>query len=368
MPQTIYHHDVTTSYPPEELKDLPGVPVYAARVLASTRPQDVAVLPPETQLHYGWIQDHYDAIGLPVAREVVFGRHEAIRRYPDHDLSVFYFGEAEDAVRPNRRWREAAAYLNSKNNFVRLCRDLGVPVPQTVCVEQPGARGIDLVGEVFTRAFPVYVKVAVSASGFGVTRCDGPKEFLGLINSLTVPFQVQEALPLGTQFLNVQYEIGPENLPARGPITFQVLQGNTHSGNCYPTPYQATDIYAVTDPVAAWAVQAGMQGVFAFDVAATPDGRFLPVECNPRWNGASYFSRVAEKLGVTEWQSLNVGFRARSFDGVSLPRDLAFSRQTKEGIVIVNWGCVGDAKLGLFVAGNEATRRAILTEFVDRYE
>jgi len=53
MPQTVYYHDVTTSYPKEELKDLPGVPVYAARVFASTQPQDVVVLPPETQPHFG---------------------------------------------------------------------------------------------------------------------------------------------------------------------------------------------------------------------------------------------------------------------------------------------------------------------------
>jgi len=304
-----------------------------------------------------------------VARDVVFGRHEIIRRYPNHDLSVFYFGEAEDAVRPNRRWREVALHLNSKNNFIRLCRDLGVSVPYTICIDKrSGVFDVEIVGgRALAQVFPVYIKVAISASGFGVHRCDSVEKFMKFLSSLTVSFQVQEALPDGTEFLNVQYETGQAGLAVRGPITFQVLRGNTHSGNRYPTPYDALDIYATTDPLADWAARSGMQGVFAFDVAATPDGRFLPIECNPRWNGASYFSRVAEKLGVVEWQSLNVGFRARTFDGFVLPRDLLFSCQTGEGMVVVNWGCVGDGKIGVFVAGNEMTRQSILNEFEDRY-
>ncbi len=365
MPQTVFHHDVTTSYPKEELKDLPGVPVYAARVFASTRPGDAVILPPETEEHYPWIQRHYDDIGLPVAKTVVFGRHDQVREFPNHDLSVFYFGPAEDAVRPNRRWRDTAAYLNSKNNFVRLCQELNVPVPITVCVDQSEPHHVDLVG--FERVFPVYVKVAVSASGFGVWRCETSEKFRSDVGRLTVPFQVQEALPLGTQFLNVQYEVGPDGLALRGPITFQVLKGNTHSGNRFPTPYAAGDIYAATDPLARWATRSGMQGVFAFDVAATPDGRFLPIECNPRWNGASYFSRVAEKLTVPEWESLNVSFRYRSFEGCHLPRDLAFSRSSGEGVIVVNWGCVGDGKVGIFVAGNESTRRELIAEFEGRF-
>jgi hypothetical protein len=193
------------------------------------------------------------------------------------------------------------------------------------------------------------------------------EEFLRVTASLKVPFQVQEALPVGTEFLNVQYEVSPQGLALPGAVTFQVLRGNTHSGNRSPTPYNLPSIYAVTDPLAKWAAAQGMQGVFAFDVAATPDGRFLPIECNPRWNGASYFSRVAEKLGVAQWESLNVNFKFRSFDSCHLPADLAFSQHNRDGIVIVNWGCVGDGKLGIFAAGNEPTRRSLIEEFQLRF-
>ncbi len=365
MPRTVFHHDVTTSYPPEELKDLPGVPVYAARVFASTHPGDVVILPPETGEHYRYVVEHYAHIGLPVADTVDFGRHDLVRKYPDHDLSVFYFGAKEHAVRPNRRWQDAAARLNSKNYFMHLCQELGVPVPVTVCVDSLKMSEIDLVG--FQRVFPVYVKVAVSASGFGVWRCENADEFRAVVEGLTVPFQIQEALPEGTVFLNVQYEVGQDGAPLRGAITFQVLRGNTHSGNRFPTPYRAADIYTVTDPLAQWAADEGMQGVLAFDVAATQDGRFVPIECNPRWNGASYFSRVADKLNVPEWESLNVTFRPRSFTGFHLPTGLAYSRTHREGIAIVNWGCVGDGKLGIFVAGNPESRRELISEFTTRF-
>ena len=365
MPQTVFHHDVTASYPMEELQNLPGVPVYAARVFASTHPQDVVVLPKETKDYYPWIQEHYDRIGLPVAREVVFGGHDEVRRYPNHDLSVFYFGEAENAVRPDRRWRETAEYLNSKNNIVMLCQELGVGTPRTACISRPVGQDVDLVG--LGQTFPFYVKVALSASGFGVWRCEGPEDFNKVVSRLRVPYQVQEALPEGTKFLNVQYETGPQGSPVRGPITFQVLQGNTHSGNSFPTPYDAADIHAVCDPVAKWATEHGMRGVFAFDVAATPDGKFLLIECNPRWNGASYYSRVADKLGVSQWQSLNTGFKYRTFEGLHLPTGLAFSRAHGEGIIIVNWGCAGEGKLGIFVAGQPESRKELIVEFTERF-
>lgn len=360
----VYLHDVGSSYPAAEIAKIPSALLYSARVLASTQPSDVVVLPPGTQHHYPWIVSHYEAIGLPVARTVVFGGHQAVRRYPDRDFSVFFFGQAEHDVRPNQRWYETARRLNSKNGFVQISEQLGVKVPMTICVDVvEEAHGLADTGLIF----PVFVKLAVSASGFGVWRCDNVDEFRQLVSTLSAPFQIQAALPEGTEFLNVQYRVSDTGSLVRGAVTAQVLKGNTHAGNRFPTTHDEQRVYAATDVLAQWAANAGIQGVFAFDVAATPDGEFLPIECNPRWNGATYYSHVAEKLLVSNWQALNVTFRACSFDGLELPADLAFNTISGEGVVVVNWGCVGDGKLGILVAGDPAKQAWLIEQFERRY-
>ncbi len=358
----IYFHDVTSSYPPAELKDLPGVPTYSARVLASTTTDDVVVLPHETRDHLAWILDHYSNIGLQCAHEVVFGGYEVISQYPKHELNVSFFGDKAHEARPNLKRLAATRDMNSKINFINTCKGLGVSVPKTQCFTgQQDYRYADLRFE----KPPVFVKKAVSASGFGVFRCDNFAVMRSVISGLDVPFQIQEALPAGTEFLNVQYEVDASGELHRGPITHQILEGNTHSGNYFPIKFDPETIYQVTDNLGVWMATIGLRGIFAFDVAVTPTGEVLPIECNPRCNGATYYSSVAKRFGVEAWESRNIDFPKQTFEGFSLG-ELAFNRKSNEGIIIVNWGCVGDGKVGVFVAGSPQVRQNYLVELKHR--
>jgi len=56
--------------------------------------------------------------------------------------------------------------------------------------------------------------------------------------------------------------------------------------------------------MAEWLYREGMKGTFAFDVAVTRKGvgtDYLAIECNPRFNGASYPTVIAHKLGLESW-------------------------------------------------------------------
>jgi hypothetical protein len=207
----------------------------------------------------------------------------------------------------------------------------------------------------------VYLKKAVSASGFGVWKCTTKARLDRRVKMLCVPYQIQASLPVGTRFLNVQYEVQNERL-LNGPITLQILKGESHDGNEYPALYDPSNIRDATDGIAKWAFEQGMRGVFAFDVGITPDDKAFVIECNPRWNGSSYPTRVARKLGVGQWESRNEDFAPRSFEGIDLG-ELAYAASTREGIVIVNWGCVENGKVGVFVAGGPTVRREYLKEF-----
>lgn len=354
--QTVFQHDVESSYPPAELKNLTGAINYAARVLAVSGQDDVVILPPVTMANLSWVLDHYESVGLSVARasQILAGNFDTLSGFPEHKPSFFYFGDTAHRVRPNERWLGLASALNSKNNFIRLCEVLGVNTPETTLYDSPR----DVTG--FPSKYPVYVKKDVSASGNGVWRCEGQEEFQNVVLGIEGPLQVQEALPDGTRFLNVQYNVLASGLE-RGLITLQLLKGNSHDGNSFPVIVDQGRVWQQTDILARYAYEHGMCGLFAFDVAMTPAGAVLPIECNPRWNGASYPTVVASKLKVSEWSSHNVDFAARTYDRFKL-RELAYSPSSGVGVIVVNWACVGDGKIGVFLAGPPATRAEYLAE------
>jgi hypothetical protein len=145
----------------------------------------------------------------------------------------------------------------------------------------------------------------------------------------------------------------------------QVLDGCAHQGNRYPASHEPWD---VVEPMALWLKDKGIKGIFAFDVAVieTDDGvRFSAIECNPRFNGASYPTVIAQKLDIPEWSAITFKTRHRSFSELDL-RDLEFDMKTGEGLVIVNWGTLMKGKLLLLLAGSREYQDALKNELHHR--
>jgi hypothetical protein len=107
-----------------------------------------------------------------------------------------------------------------------------------------------------------------------------------------------------------------------------------------------------------------MKGIFAFDIAVveTPEGiRFAAIECNPRFNGASYPTVIAQKLDIPEWSALTFKTRHRKLSELDIS-DLEFDMKTGEGLVIVNWGTILKGKLVLLMAGSSEYQEALMNE------
>jgi hypothetical protein len=105
--------------------------------------------------------------------------------------------------------------------------------------------------------------------------------------------------------------------------------------------------------MAQWLYEQGMQGVFAFDVALVErDGRadYLAIECNPRFNGASYPTAVAKKLGIGHWTTRLFKTEYRSLADIDLT-GLEYDQAFGQGIVLVNWGPILVGKLSILIAG-----------------
>lgn len=349
-PSKIYNHDIMRCTHDE----VAGNYLYVSRVLGLTQPDDVVQLCPELKADWAAIAAHYDRIGLTYSQNVIWDVD--LKRtidYPDHQISVFIFsdtvnpGSADDAHfrQVDADWLKVVNFINNKNNFVQLAEELGVEIPQTLCFEQKSA-----IQDLSQFPYPCYIKPSVSVDGVGISRCQDEQELKQAITGFdqTTPLQIQAEVTALT-FLNLQYqatERGPERLAA----TEQVLDGFSHSGNRYPTIHQPWDL---VDPMAEWVVAQGMKDIFAFDVAVieAPGGyQYVAIECNPRFNGASYPTGIADKLNIPSWTSETFGTDFRTVREIDL-QGIEFDSTTNTGVILVNWGSVQVGKLAVLLAG-----------------
>ena len=337
-----------------------GNQFFSGRVLGSTEPEDVIQLHPDLKSEWDEIAAHYNRIGLSHTENVIWDvSFQHLAGHPEHEISVFYFG---DTVNPNsadtalfreldRPWFDIVQWMNSKNNFMALADELGVVVPKTLRFSNPTSVDLDLPDI----PYPCYLKPAISVDGMGIVRCGDLKTLTQALAAVpeNVSLQLQEEIKAKT-FLNVQYRSTPGG-PERVAITEQILDGYNHLGNRYPTVYDAWDL---VEPMASWMVKRGMKEIFAFDVSVDElDGklRYLAIECNPRYNGASYPTGIALKLDLKHWAHETFDTPHRSLRDIDLS-GLEFEEPRHTGIILVNWGSILAGKLGILLVGSPETQ------------
>ncbi len=355
----LYNHDIMNCTADGVL----GNCLYSARALGMTNEWDAIQLSPDLKTEWEPIRNHYARVGLNHTHAVIWDTDlDQISRFDEYHPSVFFFGEDEHYSHGDQKWLDVTNFINSKNNFMALAEELGVPVPQTLCFDR-----VDEITEAATESFkfPCYLKAAISVSGVGIYRCATAEELLENAKTFdpSTPVQVQEEV-LTDCFLNMQYKV-VDGKAQRWLTTEQILEGAAHQGNIHPPRCEPWD---VVEPMAQWMAEQGFKDVFAFDVAVIdhPEGeRYLAIECNPRYNGASYPTAIAMKLGIDEWVACYFKTRHRSLAEINLD-GLEYDAETGEGVVIVNWGPILVGKVMVLLAGDRETRQKLEAELVRR--
>ncbi len=348
----VFNHDIMNC----TADGVVGNHLYSGRALGITKPWDIIQLHPMLKPLYKDIISHYKRVGLNHAQRVVWDvKREQLGMYIGHQPSVFYYGPNESRYWGDNSWLETVEFINSKNNFIALAEELGVDVPKTLCFKSVEEIEPATIQEI---VFPCYLKAAISVSGVGIYRCQDEIEFTKALNKFEaqVPIQIQEEIKTDI-FLNMQYRVADSEMN-RLAASEQILKGYEHQGNRVPACHEP---WEAIEPMAHWLKDRGMKGIFAFDVAVvkTNEGyRFPAIECNPRFNGASYPTLIARKLGIPEWSATMFETKYRSLAEIDLT-DLEFSRKTGEGVIIVNWGTVLVGKLSILMAGSSAFQKTL---------
>jgi len=340
-----------------------GDPLYCGRALGLTEPGDLLQLHPGIESQWPYIRDHYRRVGINHTEQIIWDiDQKVLARYPEREISVFYFGAAEHRARPDTAWFRAVDFINSKNNFVSLADRLGVPIPETRCF----AQAMDITArQIAAMPYPCYLKAAVSISGIGIYRCGDTAELRAAIGRFEpgIPVQLQREVATD-RFLNLQYRVTAAGLE-RLVVTEQILDGYTHRGNRFPTPHAP---WEYVEPMAEWLHREGIKDIFAFDVAVVQEGDttdYLIVECNPRFNGASYPTAIARKLGLEHWLTETFYTHHRSLASLRLT-DIEYDPDRGEGVILVNWSPILEGKLQCLIAGPEAARQRLLPELQRR--
>lgn len=340
-----------------------GNHLYSARALGISEPWDIIQLHPDLKSHYSSITEHYQRIGLSHSSNIIWNLDlKQIGSHIGYTPSVFFFGPEEYKQWGDFQWLETVDYINSKNNFMALANELGIDVPKTLCFNKASDVKAEDIQDII---YPCYLKAAVSVSGVGIYRCENTQELLEALIKFydDTPVQIQEEI-IAETFLNLQYLI-TNNEITQLAASEQVLDGFVHQGNRVPASHEP---WALVEPMAHWLKERGMKGIFAFDVAImqTDKGlRFPAIECNPRFNGATYPTLVANKLNIPEWTAITFSTQYRSFDDIDLA-DLEFNKQTGEGAIIINWGTISVGKLMILMAGSAEYQQALEAELKAR--
>ncbi|WP_299485051.1 ATP-grasp domain-containing protein [Acaryochloris sp. IP29b_bin.137] len=356
----IYNHDIRTS----THETSGGTHLYSGRALGLSEPTDIIQIHPALKPEWDSIAAHYARIGLRHSHNVLWSLSLAhLQTYADYEPSVYFFGDAVCDHSPcaqfyrdiDQRWFDVVTYINAKNNFIELAQRLGLPVPATACFNRSAA-----VGQLERFTYPCYLKPSVSDSGFGILYCQDARQLAAALMEWSdpVPFQIQAEAPSAT-FINLQYQV-TENGIERLLVSEQILNGCVHGGNRYPTAHQPWSYF---DPLAQWLAEQGMKGLFAFD-AAVVDGAehpYLAIECNPRFNGSSYPTLIAQKLGILQWSSETLMTDYHSLADLEL-RDLEFNPDLGTGIILINWGTILVGKISVLLAGTTVQQAALRTE------
>jgi len=358
-PARIVNHDIMGC----TAEGVVGNQLYSGRALGLTEPGDLLQLHPELKPQWPYIRDHYRRVGISHTEQIIWDVDQGVlARHPEREVSVFYFGASEHRGRPDAAWFRTVDFINSKNNFMSVAQRLGVPVPKTLCFAQAS----DISDrQIATFPYPCYLKAAVSIAGIGIFRCGDAVELRAAIGRCEprAPVQLQQEIT-SNSFLNLQYQVtadGPERLAA----TEQILDGCVHQGNRFPVPHAP---WECVEPMAEWLHREGMKGTFAFDVAVVPKSSstdYLAIECNPRFNGASYPTAVAHKLGLESWLARVFPTRHRSLAFLQLT-DIEYNPDRGEGVVLVNWGPILVGKVLCLIAGSEATQQRLIRELKRR--
>ena len=333
----------------------------SAQALGITESWDQIQLHPDLKPHWEAITRHYRRINLNHSCKVIWDmsrRH--LGGHIGYEPSVFYYGKNEHQYWGDKKWLSTVNYINCRNNFIALAKELGVHVPKTVCFNRISEIDFDKLKDI---GYPCYLKS--TTSNIKSYRCHSKAELIQAMKqfSNTKPVQVQaEINPLS--IINLQYRVTENDVIRLAAIEYVP---HTLSYKAYRVP-AIHKPWRTVETLAYWLKEMGMQGIFSFKVAVvkTEFGlSYSVLKCTPHFKEVTYPALISQKLDIPEWMTLKISTKFNQLDDINI-QDIEFNHQTSEGVIIVNWGGITNGELTLMLAGTEAHQKILAAKLEAR--
>lgn len=324
-------HNLGDKYSADILEFIPGGGGLASgRPWCLTHPGDMITMHVSLRAHLPYVGEHYARIGLPVTQQVIWNTDAPVETPPGMVSSTLCTDDPQST---------RGIGIGDKNTFIRLCEALGVRTPTTHSSD-------DL--RYLYPSFPVMYKRADGARGIGIVRCTTPEDVYEAIREHGTYYQLQETLPAAA-WLTVQC-VAAGGTAQHLATTEEILEGYTHVGDTFPTPY---DAWSVVAPLATHLARCGVRDVLEFNVAVVPEAGthvLLPVSCRRGMSSTTYPTLLCKEFGASAWSARTLYTRRRTFDGLDLT-DVEYDHTRRCGIVLINWGIIGIGRLDVACYG-----------------
>ena len=287
--------------------------------------------------------------------ETLAGQHLNLKMYANSELVLKY---------------------DSKANFKKLCRSVGVPVVDDVTVSKANKssdlelqKQLDKIETFLTKTGRILVKGEFGASGSTTTMYTefDMKKLKQLAfqakkdncNYIIEPFLSSSASPSSLWFISREHTV------THVRSSNQVLSndGLVHAGNEFPVPFNEEKLRNLSYKVASKLNQEGFIGPFGLDYIVS-NGNFYAVECNPRVTGANYPWELVhllnekhdsgDRIKAARSQNVHLDRKGLTFkEFASKNKRHLYSGESGSGVVIpYNVGPVSSGKITVLVTGS----------------
>ncbi|MCT0224645.1 Mur ligase family protein [Synechococcus sp. CS-1328] len=349
----LFNHDALSLGPVSAQRRLD----VAAHALALTAPTDRIQLPSALQEIFPLAYRHLRRAGLCVSDDVVWdmqlktGITEEIS-----ELSCHHFGKEEHRYFPDQRRHEATKRLGNRNTFLQIARELGLPVPKTLCVDQG-----EEIPEHSIRAFamPCLFRSAGSTEDTAARPCVSPDEVFRLRQRLGQAngFQLQEEIK-AQQLLRAHY-----HMDARGSVELHsvIAIDKKNKNTARSVSKSGYDLTSTLTPLLQVAGELGYQGMIGIDLAIMEDGENLAcvvLDCIAGYSRSAYAASIAQRVGSSQWSISIQDWRGASFQLEHL-HELELRPERDYGVILLGWGKMMSEQLDILVIGKPSQRKTI---------
>ncbi len=314
---------------------------FTLTALCLSKTQDIVQISSSKKKDYDWLNNHFKVCKLGVSQNILCS-DEQLPLPKGFKLSQYKESYGSGTYSPSE-------YFDNKKNFLEFAKNNDGAIPST--------KFYDCMTEIKSIDHPVMLKTNVSSAGSGSYFIESTADLKRVPRN--TPLHVQEYIQDIKSSMSLQYIITPAGYTYLGATKMFIDKDFAWIG-CCPSEYDA-QLLVVYNQIVKKMHDLGLRGPLSLDFLQRCSGKFVVLECNPRFGGGTYPSMLAQRLNITQW--LYRKFKIQNFkqlESINQKHNIFYNPVTQKGILVLHWEKDRNIICNIFIAGNDSEQEAII--------